>query len=111
EISRASYPSNVSVSGRIYGDTVALVAAASAEIRRIHERRATGVQLRHESIMMTAISRLGRTCGREIGRVRSSRHISVSGRVYGDTVAVVDAVSAEIGRVHERRATGVQLGH
>src|SRR5439155_10181346 len=81
------------------------------EIGRIHERRAAGIQLRDESIVITSNSSLEGTRGREISRVGTSGNVSVSGRIYSDTSAEVVRVSAEIGRIHERRAGGVQLGH
>src|SRR5439155_20980161 len=85
------------------------ILVVSAEIGRIHERRAVCVQLGDESVVITtAAGGLEGTCGREISRFGKSRHISVSGRIHGDTIALVVAVSAEIGRIHERRAAGLQ---
>src|SRR5206468_1212675 len=95
EIGRARTSGNIRVSGRIRGDTLALVLVVSAEIGRIHERRAVCVQLGDESVVITtAAGGLEGTCGREISRFGKSRHISVSGRIHGYTIALVVAVSA-----------------
>src|SRR5207247_3737928 len=85
EISRSRRSRDISVSGRIYGDTSGDVVAAPPEIGRIQEHQARSVQLGHESIRRTPDSSLEGTCGREISRGRTSSHVSVSGRSYGKT--------------------------
>src|SRR5207247_9287480 len=70
EISRSRRSRDISVSGRIYGDTSGDVVAAPPEIGRIQEHRARSVQLGHESIRGTPKSSLQGACAGKLRRVR-----------------------------------------
>src|SRR5437867_574623 len=93
----------MSISGRIHGDSVTLIEAVSAEIGRIHERCARSVQLGDERVVSSTSTGLEGTRGREVSRACCPRYVNVSGRIYGDGDTVVVAISAEIGRIRERR--------
>ena len=50
-------------------------------------------------------------CHGKIRRDRSAGHISIAQAVHGNGGGVILASAAEVGRVHQRRACRVQLGH
>src|SRR5207248_7667196 len=81
---------------------------------RVEQRRAARVQLRHVGIGLTAaILALNGIDNREVGRSGKPRDVGVASRVYGDAVATVALASApaEISRVEQGRAAGVQFRH
>ena len=72
-------------------------------------------ELRDEGVAgATAEGRLKGVLDREIARAGETRDVHVAGRVHGDGLSIIIAVAAvviaaEVGRVLERRAVGVEL--
>jgi len=54
---------------------------------------------------------LKRRSGREIDRGRRTHHVGLTASVHGNGVCRVDAAAAQVGRVHQCGACGVELGH
>src|SRR5262249_27143773 len=100
---------NISVAARIYSEVVANIVATAAEVGGVDEP-SRSVELRHEGVCAAAEGGLHGIRGREVGRVGSSRNISVAARIYSEAVAIIDATAAEVGGVDEP-SRSVELRH
>src|SRR5712664_2224870 len=95
----------------VHCDGTASRTPTAPEIRRVDERGAGGVQLRHESALRAAERGLKRVRCWEIGREGVARYVGVAGAVHGDAIAIVEAAATEVGGVDERGTGGVELRH
>ena len=104
---------HIGVPGGVYGDAVAVVVPAAAQVGGVHQSAACGIDLAHKGIAGAPVSRLdsARAGTREVGRLGKARHIGVAGRVYGDAVAIVATAAAQVSGVHQSAACGIDLGH
>ena len=116
KVARVGESGDVGVASRVHGDAQAIVlsAPAPAEVGRVEQGRAARVQLRHVGIGLTAaILALNGIDNREVGRGGESGDVSVARRIHRDAVAIVALASApaQISRVEQGRAAGVQFRH
>src|SRR5439155_7538601 len=93
----------------------ALFTSTATEISGVDERRAGGVELRHEGAFGAADCglegpRRRREVGRE-GKASKASHVGVAQGVHGDPEASVKASAPEEGRVEEGGASGIELRH
>src|SRR5439155_1341003 len=98
-------------------------AESAAEIRRVNQGGARGIELRHEDVRARDLAAIcaakprieagleGSRSGREISRVGRARDISVAVGVHGDPITVDTANATEVGGVDEGGARGIELRH
>ena len=93
-------------------DVVAPVVAVAAEVAREDERRTRGVDLRHEGVDPAVGRNVGSDEDREaeLARQGLAGDIGVAVSVDRDAVAAIERVVADVTRVQQRRARGVDLG-
>ena len=113
EVERSGLAGDVGVAGRVDGDGQAVVDVESAEERRVDQRRASGVQLGNEGVVLIdAAARAGIDIERAIERAAGRREtrglglagdVDVAGGVDGDRAAPVEIAPADERRVDERR--------
>src|SRR5438874_13550775 len=90
---------------------MASIAAAPAQVGRIHEGAPRWVQLGHECVAATAGCRLEAAyVYGEVRRAGVARDVGGAGRIHGDSEALVVAAPAKVGRVREHAQRG-DLGH
>src|SRR5262249_6662258 len=114
KVRRVGCACQVSVAGTIHSNAAAVVIVAAAEVGRVDEGAAGGVQLRHEGVggMAAAApveSRLQGVLGREVGRGGSAGDVGVAGAVHRDAAANVIVAASEICGVNQGSAGGVDL--
>src|SRR2546428_12485559 len=93
-----------------------MVVGASAEIGGVDEGGACRVEFRHEGVPdngadATKAGLNGARGGGEVRREGVTRLVSVAGGVHGDAVALVKAVTAELGGVDEGGACRGRVRH
>lgn len=90
---------------------------SSAQIGRVDERVARGIQLGDKHICVPSKRRLkragsnGERCEIQLRSCRSADDIGVSGGVDGNTRAEIDGIPAKVGGVNEGVARRVQFGN
>src|SRR5262249_14169316 len=73
----------VCIAGRVAGNVDRGVVARAAEVRRVEDRTARG-NLRDEDVEVAREGPLAALDGREVGRARRTRHVTVADVVDGD---------------------------
>src|SRR4030095_3903260 len=108
-------PRHVSLSEMVTSASPPSLGALAAEISRINQRVAVGVQLADISVRVTIELRNERACRREVfrfcqpGDIRLVFVINRDASVANDAVIILVIAAAEISRVDERAARRVQL--
>src|SRR5439155_1156585 len=112
EVGGKGNPRHVGVAAGVHGDAEALVNVTPAEVGGVDEPSAGGIELGHEGVFGAADSGLEGAGGRgEVGGKGNPRHVGVAAGVHGDAEALVNATPAEVCRVAELSASGIELGH
>src|SRR5262249_27346138 len=100
EVRRGRLPGNVRVARRINGDAQAGVTARAAQVSRVHQGRACGIELGHKGVRgegaaESGLKRAGR--GGEIRRDSVACDVSAARGINGDANALVRVASAQVG--------------
>src|SRR5260221_83812 len=111
KVGRASVSSNVGITSRVNGDACADVRGAPAQVSRVNQRAAVGIELGHKRIFRTAEGGLNGILDRKVGRGSLSSNVGIARRVHGDTIADVSAAPTQVSRVNEGTAVAIELGH
>ena len=94
------------------GDPARLVVGRSAQVRRVGERRARGVELRDEDVPAAVVAGVERPRrGRIVRRGAIAGDVRVTGSVQRERGGRVEGRAADEGRVRKRRARGIELRH
>src|SRR5262249_10170040 len=111
EVRRAGLAGDVRVVGGVYGGVQAAVGAAAAEVGGVDQRGAARIELRDERVAGPDVARLDGVLNREVRRARLAGDVGVADRVDRDIGPLVLAAAAEVGRVQQSVARGIDLRH
>ena len=109
EIGRKGQPDHVCRARRVDGERGEKVEAAAAEARRVHDRVAGRRQLRHERVVARATSSWHRVDFGKVRRVRDPGDVGGARCVDFDGEADVWQRAAEVRRVDEAGAGGIEF--
>ena len=108
---------HIRIARRIDGDRDATFRVGTSQVRRIHQRRAGCIDLRHKGCLVAAVVPLPLILvaifGREILRVRLARHVHIAGGVNRQRVGR-QRTSLDVGqglRSHRVDARAAEVRH
>src|SRR5262249_24991971 len=102
---------DVGVAGAVHRDGAADVHGAAAQVGRVDQGAAGGVELGHEGALEAGEGRLQRVGGWEVGRAGLGGEVGVAGAAHREAIGESEAAAAQVGGVDQGAARGVQLGH
>ncbi len=109
EIAGVSNACHKSITGGIERDATCVIIIRPAEVGSIDQCRAGGIQLGYEGISSPYVRRLQWVVSGKVAGASAASDVGIARSIYRDARTPVRTVSAEVGRVHQRRTGGVDF--